>query len=138
MAKITKHEGPSDAVTGQGDPARRQAAPSAAEMLRQRGKLGPYLPDVGEDQVQLTPGTTDKATGEATPPTPTTLPQSAEEIPVGGATEEAPEEEAPEQPARNASRADWAAYVEATFGVEVPEDAKRDELVEMYGTPPEG
>jgi hypothetical protein len=43
-------------------------------------------------------------------------------------------EEAPEQPARNASREAWAEYVTAVYGVEVPEETTRAELIELYGS----
>jgi hypothetical protein len=122
MAKISKHNGPSDAQTGQGMPLTddekaqgERRTKSAADLLRERRKLGPYLPDAGAEQVQLTPGHSDPETGEATPAEPTHLP--------------------PERP-RNASREAWVNYVEALTDEDVPEDTTRAELIEMYGSPP--
>lgn len=123
MAKITKHDGPSDAVTGMGDPARRP--PSPAEMLRARGKLGPYEQPEGEE--------TPERQVQPEPPH-TFVPDDSAETEE---TEEA-EGEVLDQPARNASRDAWVTYVEALTNEDVPEDTTRAELIEMYGTPPEG
>lgn len=113
MAKITKHGGPSDAVTGVGLP-RRQAAPSAADMLRARGKLGPY----GEDS---------------------SAPPAVEPESGSPDTEEAGGPDLkPERPAGNASKAEWVSYARAvdpeavlTDGAD-PESATRDELRDLY------
>jgi hypothetical protein len=141
MAKISKHNGPSDAQTGQGMPLTddekaqgERRTKSAADLLRERRKLGPYLPDAGAEQVQLTPGHSDPETGEATPAEPTHLPP---ERPREGQEEEMQAETVTlEQPARNASREAWVNYVEALTDEDVPEDTTRAELIEMYGSPP--
>lgn len=146
MAKIGKHSGPSDEITGEGLPPRRKSAPTAADILRARGKLGPYDQPVEDTQEHLESeqrAALAEHAGDLEP----YEGGSAEERPQGeriegdpaqGKPEEEdgePKTEVIEQPARNASRDAWVTYVEALTGEDVPEDTTRAELIELYGTP---
>lgn len=140
MAKIGRLTGPSDAVTGEGLAPRRKAAPTAADILRARGKLGPYekVEDTKEHEESELRATLAEASGDLEPYEGGT----AEERPQGEQVEgEAPApdvdaepEKVIEQPPRNASREAWAEYVEAITGEDVPEDTTRAELIELYGS----
>jgi hypothetical protein len=165
MPKISKAQGPTiepdlPAPEGPQTPV-DQTAPTPADVLRSRGKLGPYGKGDGDE-----PATTDVGHGAAAyeeedPPqevfTERDGPEgdlvnpevdeqddaaqdegkTSEEVQKEGEVDEAPaRDQAPARPAPSASRAKWAEYAERVSGEPVPEDTTKAMLVEQYGEDP--
>jgi hypothetical protein len=148
MPKISR-AGPTNDGGPQADQpeaAAAQARRTPADVLRDRGHLGPYgdVPTVGDVQAQPAAQTEDTAEGqfaadddvrELTDDERKARDAAEQDAqPEGGGPVEAEGPAGqPKRPNRNASRADWVTYVETVHGVPVPDDVKRDELVELYG-----
>ena len=146
MPKISRAQGPTiepdlPAPEGPQTPVDRDH-PTPADVLRQRGKLGPYGKGEGDE-----PATTDVGHGaaayeEADPPQEVFVERDGPEgdlidPPADGEDEKGEATDArgdePERPAPSASRAKWADYAEKVSGEPVPDDVTKAQLVERYG-----
>lgn len=136
MAKISKAQGPTiepdlPAPEGPQTPV-DQTAPTPADVLRSRGKLGPYGKGDGDEPATTDVGHGAAAYDEEDPPQEVfTERDGPEGEPV---EQDQPEvEDAPVRPAPSASRAKWAEYAQAVSGEPVPDDVTKAMLVERYG-----
>lgn len=90
---------------------------AAGDTVPKGAVVGPHLLETSDAQ----------APEESPAGTPLTPEEAAEAVRREAATEQTPTPVGLEAPKGNGSRAEWAAYA-AGLGVEVPEDAKRDDI----------
>lgn len=133
MAKITRDRGPTDDLGPEPQ--------TPADILRERGKLGPYGGDVprvtdpAAEPAEQAPDDEPEATGEATEDSNGPAPDDPEGDNAQG---EGAGQDPLDRPSGRASKAEWLAYAQETDPERVltegadPEGYTRDELRSLY------